>query len=74
MEQVKINEFTEKIDSMMSKVLKGEMVTIIKEGKPIAELIPIQKKKKQWKKRVEKVSLPKGVSTRIYIEEERNLR
>jgi antitoxin (DNA-binding transcriptional repressor) of toxin-antitoxin stability system len=64
---------TEKIDTMMSMVESGETFIITKEGTPIAELLPMKDKGQQWKRKIDKITLPGGISTQSYIEEERNL-
>ena len=74
MVHVKINEIPEKIDTMISMVEKGEVFIITKEGKPIAEILPLKNKSRNWKRKIEKITLPEGISTQTYIEEERNLR
>ena len=71
---VKIDEIPEKIGTMISMVEKGEIFIITREGKPIAEILPLQDKPRNWKRKIEKITLPEGVSTQTYIEEERNLR
>lgn len=71
---VKIDEVPEKIDSMISMVEKGEVFIITKKGKPIAEILPLTDKSRNWKRNIEKITLPEGISTQTYIEEERNLR
>ena len=70
---VKVNELTEKIDTMIYMVEKGEIYIITKEGEPIAELLPLRDQRKHWKRKIKKITLPDGVSTQTYIEEERNL-
>jgi antitoxin (DNA-binding transcriptional repressor) of toxin-antitoxin stability system len=74
MVHVKINEIPEKIDTMISMVERGEIFIITKEGKPIAEILPVKDKCRNWKRKIEKITLPGGISTQTYIEEERNLR
>ncbi|MGD2085705.1 MAG: hypothetical protein PVH61_05920 [Candidatus Aminicenantes bacterium] len=71
---VKIDEVPEKINTMISMVEKGEVFIITKEGKPIAEILPLKNKSRNWKRKIEKITLPEGISTQTYIEEERNLR
>lgn len=70
---VKIKDVHEKIDAMIAMVENGEAFVITKEGKPIAELLPLREEKPGWKRRIEKVKLPEGVSAQSFIEEERNL-
>ena len=70
---VKIDEVSEKIDTMISMVEKGEIFIITREGKPIAEILPLKAKDRNWKRKIKKVTLPEGISTQTYIEEERNL-
>jgi antitoxin (DNA-binding transcriptional repressor) of toxin-antitoxin stability system len=71
---VKIDEVPGKINTMISMVEKGEVFIITKEGKPIAEILPLKDKTRDWKRKIKKITLPEGVSTQTYIEEERNLR
>ncbi len=73
MVHVKINELTEKIGTLMSMVENGEAFIITKGGTPIAELLPMKDKGQQWKRKIDKITLPEGISTQSYIEEERNL-
>lgn len=73
MVRVKISEVSEKIDTMISMVERGEIFIITKEGKPIAEILPLKDKAQNWKRKIKKITLPEGVSTQTYIEEERNL-
>lgn len=70
---VKIDEVSEKIDTMISMVEKGEIFIITREGKPIAEILPLKDKAQNWKRKIKKIKLPEGISTQTYIEEERNL-
>jgi len=70
---VKIDEVSDKIDTMISMVEKGEMFIITREGKPIAEILPLKDKTQNWKRKIKKIKLPEGISTQTYIEEERNL-
>ena len=71
---VKIDEIPEKIDTMISMVERGEVFIITKEGKPIVEILPVKNKSRNWKRKIEKITLPAGISTQTYIEEERSLR
>lgn len=73
MVQVKVDELSRKIDNIMLKIENGESCVIIKEGLPIAEILPVAKKAKGWKRSIKKISLPEGVSTQPYIEQERDL-
>ena len=49
MVQVKVDELSRKIDNIMLKIENGESCVIIKEGLPIAEILPVAKKAKGWK-------------------------
>jgi antitoxin (DNA-binding transcriptional repressor) of toxin-antitoxin stability system len=73
MVHVKIDEVSEKIDTMISMVEKGEIFIITRAGKPIAEILPLKDKAQNWKRKIKKIKLPEGISTQTYIEEERNL-
>jgi antitoxin (DNA-binding transcriptional repressor) of toxin-antitoxin stability system len=71
---VKINEFAEKVDTMKSMIENGKTFVITKEGEPIAEVLPLRGKKQNWKRKIEKVTLPGRVSAQSFVEEERKLR
>jgi antitoxin (DNA-binding transcriptional repressor) of toxin-antitoxin stability system len=71
---VQINELSEKIESMIPMVERGETFVITRQGKPIAEILPLKRKKRSWKRKIEKITLRKGISAQSYIEEERSLR
>jgi antitoxin (DNA-binding transcriptional repressor) of toxin-antitoxin stability system len=73
MVQVKVNELPQKIDKLIVQIEKGESCLIIKDGKPIAEIVPIKNHTQGWKRKFNKVTLPSGISAQAYVEEERNL-
>lgn len=73
MVQVKVTELSQKIDKLIAQIENGESCLIIKEGKPIAEILPVKNHKQGWKRQFSKVKLPSGISAQAYIEEERNL-
>ena len=70
---VKVTELSQKIDKLINQIENGESFLIIKEGKPIAEILPIKNHTQRWKREFKKVKLPPGISAQAYIEEERNL-
>jgi len=71
MELVRVNELTDKLDGVISLVEKGEIFVITREGRPIAEIIPFKDKRNRWKRTIDKVTLPNGITAQSYIEEER---
>lgn len=73
MVQVKVSEIAHKIEEVIYQVEKGENCLILREGKPIAEILPIKTRNQGWKRDIKKVKLPHGVSAQSYIETERNL-
>jgi prevent-host-death family protein len=73
MVQVKVNEISQKIEDVMTRVEKGENCLILKKGKPIAEILPIKTKSQGWKREINKIKLPKGGSGQSSIEHERSL-
>ena len=73
MVQVKVTELSQKIDKLIDQIENGESCIIIKEGKPIAEILPVKNHTQGWKRKFNKVKLPPGISAQAYIEEERNL-
>jgi len=70
---VKVTELSQKIDKLINQIENGESFLIIKEDKPIAEILPIKNHTQSWKREFKKVKLPPGISAQAYIEEERNL-
>jgi antitoxin (DNA-binding transcriptional repressor) of toxin-antitoxin stability system len=73
MVRIKVTELSQKIDKLIVKIENGESCLIIKEGKPIAEILPIRNHTQGWKRKFSKVKIPSGISAQAYIEEERNL-
>jgi len=73
MVKIKVTELSQKIDTLINQIENGEPCLIIKEGKPIAEILPIKNHMQGWKREFKKVKLPPGISAQMYVEEERNL-
>jgi antitoxin (DNA-binding transcriptional repressor) of toxin-antitoxin stability system len=71
--QVKVTELSQKIDKLIAQIENGESCLITKDGKPIAEILPVKNHTQGWKRQFSKVKLPSGISAQAYIEEERNL-
>jgi len=70
--EISTNELKQKLNMILSHIEKGEKCVVIKEGKPIAEIAPVENYTPSWKRRVEKITLPNGVSVQNYVEAERN--
>lgn len=71
--QLNIIDLTQPISNVVTNIEKGNKYLIIKEGKPIAEILPFKKNKEGWKRKIKKISLSeKGIIDK-FIEEERNL-
>jgi len=60
--QIMVNELSQKIDSLIVEIEKGESCIILKEGTPIAQILPLNKNEKGWKRKIEKIKLPDGLS------------
>ena len=73
MVQVKVTELSQKIDKLIAQIENGESCLITKDGKPIAEVLPIKNHTQGWKRQFSKVKLPSGITAQAYIEKERNL-
>jgi len=71
--QLNIFDLTQPLSNMIGDIEKGNKCLIIKDGKPIAEILPFKKKKEGWKRKIRKVSLPEKGLVDKYIEEERSL-
>ena len=70
--EISANELNQKIVMILSRIEKGERYIVIREGKPIAEITPVKNSIPSWKRRVEKITIPNGVSVQDYVEAERN--
>lgn len=73
MMQVTMNEISGKMAEVISQVEKGESCVIVKEGKPIAEILPLKSKSQGWKRTLKKIKPAGGITAQAYIENERNL-
>ena len=60
--QVRLNELSQRIDSLIIKVEEGESCIILKEGIPIAKNLPFNKKEQGWKRTIDKLKIPIGIS------------
>ncbi len=70
--EISTNELKQKLNIILAHIEKGEKCIVIKEGKPIAEIAPLENSSPSWKRRVEKITLPNGLSVQDYVEAERN--
>jgi len=70
--EISTNELKQKLNLILSHIEKGKKFIVLKEGKPIAEIAPIENRSPSWKRRIEKITLPNGVSAQEYVEAERN--
>lgn len=73
---VPLSEFRANTSAMIDLVEKGETVRILRHGKPVAELVPVQAQAEQrvprWKQAFEPVVLSPGVSLSQAVLDERN--
>ncbi len=73
---VPLSEFRANTSAMIDLVEKGETVRILRHGKPVAELVPMQpqaaQKVPRWKVPFEPVVLSPGVSLSQAVLDERN--
>ncbi len=73
--QIPIEELSQKLNSLLNQIEEeGESYLILKSGNPIAEITPVRKNSQGWKRKIDKVVLPKGISAQSYIEQERQLK
>lgn len=70
--EVSTNELKQKLNIILSHIEKGERCIVIREGKPIAEIAPVESSSPSWKRPIEKIVLPNGVNIQDYVEAERN--
>jgi len=78
---VPLSEFRAHTSAMIDLVEKGQTVRILRHGKPVAELVPVQpqadQKVPRWKMPIEPLNIkwPEGMSgARMIIEERDNAR
>ncbi len=74
MKTVSFTEFRKNASDLITKVEKGEIIHILRHGRPVAEISPLQSEElssPSWKKPALKLSL-NGVSLSQAIIEERN--
>ena len=73
---IPLSEFRANASAMLDLVEKGETVRILRHGKPVAELVPLQPappaKTPSWKRPFEPVQLPSGASLSMAVLDERN--
>ncbi len=72
MKALSFTEFRQNASEFITEVENGEIIHILRHGKPVAEIIPFQKEESSpsWKKPALKLSL-KGISLSKAIIEER---
>ena len=66
------NELKQKLNIILSHTEKGERCIVIREGKPIAEIAPVESSWPSWKRPIKKIILPNVVNIQEYVEAERN--
>ena len=73
---IPLSEFRANASAMLDLVEKGETVRILRHGKPVAELVPLQPappaKTPSWKRPFEPVQLPPAASLSMAVLDERN--
>ncbi len=72
MKQISIEDLPKELESILDQIENGESYLILKSGNPVAEITPVRKNSKGWKRKIDKVLLPKGISAQSYIEQERH--
>lgn len=73
MKTVSFTEFRQKASELITEVEKGEIIHVLRHGKPVAEIIPLQSEElssPSWKKPALRLSL-NGISLSQAIIEER---
>lgn len=71
MQRITTQELSGQINSLIGKIVNGESFIITNEGNPVAEIVSLRAKKASWKRPIEKVVMPEGVTGQGFIEEER---
>jgi prevent-host-death family protein len=72
MNQLQYTDFKNHSKKYFDKIEKGSSFIILRKGKPIAKLIPIEEKINGWKRDNRKVKLKNNKTTLEYILQERS--
>ncbi len=75
MRGVTFTEFRKNASSLISEVEKGEVIQLIRHGKPVAEICPVKPKEKilpTWKKPGLRLAVKGGSLSEAILEERRN--
>ena len=72
MKQANFSELRNHVKQYFDCVEAGESVRVLRNGKPIADIVPIQKDSPSWKRRVAQPLILNGVSLSKMILDDRN--
>lgn len=73
MEYLQYTDFRNHSKKYFEKIQEGESYIIIRKGKPMARIVPFEKKEQGWKRTVSRIKLKNSEKTTTdFIIEERN--
>jgi antitoxin (DNA-binding transcriptional repressor) of toxin-antitoxin stability system len=75
MRSITFTEFRKNASSLISEVEKGEIIQLIRHGKPVAEICPFKPKEKtlpSWKKPGLRLTVKGGSLSEAILQERRN--
>ncbi|HRG73460.1 MAG TPA: hypothetical protein PLX69_02770 [Leptospiraceae bacterium] len=72
MTAISIDDFIQDYMLILEKIQKGDSFLLMKNNKPLAELIPLANQNKKWKRLINPIQLSSEISMTDFIRQERN--
>ncbi|MBK6606954.1 MAG: hypothetical protein IPG24_16130 [Leptospiraceae bacterium] len=72
MTTISIDDFIQDYMPILEKIQKGDSFLLMKNNKPLAELVPLTNQKKKWKRLINPIQLSSGISMTEFIRQERD--
>jgi antitoxin (DNA-binding transcriptional repressor) of toxin-antitoxin stability system len=72
MTTISIEDFIQDYMLILDKIQKGDSFLLMKNNKPLAELVPLTNQTKKWKRLVNPIQLSSEISMTDFIRQERD--
>jgi len=72
MTAISIDDFIQDYMLILEKIQKGDSFLLMKNNKPLAELIPLANQNKKWKRLINPIQLSGEISMTDFIRQERD--
>ncbi len=72
MTTISIDDFIQDYMLIIEKIQKGDSFLLMKNNKPLAELVPLANQNKKWKRLVKPIQLSNEISMTDFIRQERD--